>query len=95
MLPGREQFHQPVAAVFTVQREGQPYQHGSCRNPETDADSLADACHIHDDEHHKYGKQAGSEDKQVLRSESLELHLTAHTLIYFKISHKLLLFLIF
>mgnify|MGYP000454450555 FL=1 len=95
MLPGREQFHQPVAAVFTVQREGQPYQHGSCRNPETDADSLADACHIHDDEHHKYGKQAGSEDKQVLRPESLELHLTAHTLIYFKISHKLLLFLIF
>lgn len=43
----------------------------------------------------EYGKQAGSEDKQVLRPESLELHFTAHTFIYFKISHKLLLFLIF
>ena len=95
MLPGREQFHQPVAAVFTVQREGQPYQHRSRRYPETDADSLADACHIHDDEHHKYGKQAGSENKQVLCPKPLKLNLTAHTFIYFKISHKLLSFLCF
>ena len=36
-------------------------------NPETDTDPLVSACHIHDDEHHEYGKQAGSEDKQVLR----------------------------
>lgn len=95
MLPGREHFHQPVTPVFTVQREGQPYQHGSRRHPEADADSLAHACHIQDDEHHEYGKQAGSKNKQVLRPESLELHFTAHTFIYFKISHKLLLFLIF
>ena len=88
MLPGREQFHQPVTPVFAVQR-------GSRRHSEADADSLAYACHIHDDEHHKYGKQAGSEDKQVLRPESLELHFTAHTFIYFKINHKLLLFFIF
>ena len=90
MLPGREQFHQPVAAVFTVQREGQPYQYRSRRCPETDADSLPDARHIHDDEHHEYGKQAGSKNKQVLCLESFKLNLTAHTFIYFKISHKLL-----
>ena len=90
MLPGREQFHQPVTPVFTVQREGQPYQHGSCRNPETDADSLSDARHIHDDEHHEHGKQAGSENKQVLCPKPLKFNLTAHTFIYFKISHKLL-----
>lgn len=95
MLPGREQFHQPVTPVFTVQREGQPYQHGSRRHPEADTDSLAHACHIQDDEHHEYGKQAGSKNKQVLRPESLELHFTAHTFIYFKISHKLLLYFIF
>ena len=95
MLPGREQFHQPVTPVFAVQREGQPYQLGSRRHSEADADSLAYACHIHDDKHHKYGKQTGSEDKQVLRPESLELHFTAHTFIYFKINHKLLLFFIF
>jgi hypothetical protein len=95
VLPGREQFHQPVAPVFTVQREGQPYQHGSRRHPEADADSLAHACHIQDDEHHEYGKQAGSKNKQVLCPESFKLHFTAHTFIYFKISHKLLLFLVF
>ena len=39
------------------------------------------------------GSMSGSEDKQVLRPESLELHFTAHTFIYFKISHKLLVFL--
>ena len=42
MLPGREQLHQSVAAVFTVQREGQPYQYRSRRYSETDADSLSD-----------------------------------------------------
>lgn len=66
MPPGREQLHQPVTSVFTVQREGQPYQHRSRRYPEIDADPLSDACHIHDDEHHEHGKQAGSENKQVL-----------------------------
>ena len=90
MLPGREQLHQSVAAVFTVQRKGQPYQYRSRRYPETDADSLPDARHIHDDEHHEYGKQAGSKNKQVLCPESFKLNLTAHTFIYFKISHKLL-----
>lgn len=90
MPAGREQLHQPVAAVFAVQREGQPYQYRSRRYPGTDADSLPDACHIHDDEHHEHGKQAGGENKQVLRPESLELNLTAHTLVYLKISHKLL-----
>ena len=90
MPTGRKQFHQPVAAVFTVQREGQPYQYRSRRYPETDADSLPDARHIHDDEHHEYGKQAGSKNKQVLSPESFKLNLTAHTFIYFKISHKLL-----
>ena len=89
MLPGREQLHQPVAAVFTVQRKGQPYQY------RTDADSLSDARHIHDDEHHEYGKQAGGENKQVLCPESLELNFTAHPFIYFKISHNLLSFLCF
>ena len=62
---------------------------------ETDADSLSDARHIHDDEHHEYGKQAGSENKQVLCPESLELNFTTHPFIYFKISHKLLSFLCF
>ena len=95
MLPGREQLHQPVAAIFTVQREGQPYQHRSRRYPETDADPLSDACHIHDDEHHEHGKQAGSENKQVLCPKPLKLNLTAHTFIYLKISHKLLSFLCF
>ena len=95
MLPDCEQLHQSVAAVFTVQRKGQPYQYRSRRYPETNADSLSDACHIHDDEHHEYGKQAGGENKQVLRPESFKLHFTAHTLIYFKISHKLLSFLCF
>ena len=95
MLPGREQFHQPVAAVFAVQREGQPYQHGSRRHSEADADSLPHTCHIHDDEHHEYGKQAGSEDKQVLCPQAFKLHFTPHTFIYFKISHKLLPFLRF
>jgi hypothetical protein len=95
MLPGREQLHQPVATVFTVQRKGQPYQYRSRRYSETDADSLSDARHIHDDEHHEYGKQAGSENKQVLCPESLELNFTAHPFIYFKISHKLLSFLCF
>ena len=95
MLPGREQFHQPVAAVFTVQRKGQPYQYRSRRYSETDADSLSDARHIHDDEHHKYGKQAGSEDKQVLCLEAFKLNFTPNTLIYFKIIHKLLSFLCF
>lgn len=90
MPTGRKQFHQPVAAVFTVQREGQPYQYRSRRYPETDADSQPDARHIHDDEHHEYGKQAGSKNKQVLCPESFKLNLTAHTFIYFKISHKLL-----
>lgn len=90
MPTGCKQFHQPVAAVFTVQREGQPYQYRSRRYPETDADSLPDARHIHDDEHHEYGKQAGSKNKQVLCPESFKLNLTAHTFIYFKISHKLL-----
>ena len=90
MPPGREQLHQPVTSVFTVQREGQPYQYRSRRYPETDADSLPDARHIHDDEHHEYGKQAGSKNKQVLCPESFKLNLTAHTFIYFKISHKLL-----
>ena len=90
MPTGRKQFHQPVAAVFTVQREGQPYQYRSRRYPETDADSLPEARHIHDDEHHEYGKQAGSKNKQVLCPESFKLNLTAHTFIYFKISHKLL-----
>lgn len=95
MLPGCEQLHQPVAAVFTVQRKGQPYQYRSRRYSETDADSLSDARHIHDDEHHEYGKQAGSENKQVLCPESLELNFTTHPFIYFKISHKLLSFLCF
>ena len=90
MPPGREQLHQPVTSVFTVQREGQPYQHRSRRYPEIDADSLADACHIHDDEHHEHGKQAGSENKQVLCPKPLKFNLTAHTFIYLKISHKLL-----
>ena len=90
MPPGREQLHQPVTSVFTVQREGQPYQYRSRRYPETDADSLPDARHIHDDEHHEYGKQAGSKNKQVLCPESFKLNLTAHTFIYLKISHKLL-----
>ena len=66
MLPGREQLHQSVAAVFTVQRKGQPYQYRSRRYSETDADSLSDTRHIHDDEHHEYGKQSGGENKQVL-----------------------------
>lgn len=95
MLPGREQLHQPVAAVFAVQRKGQPYQYCGRRYPETDADSLSDARHIHDDEHHEYGKQAGGENKQVLCPESLELNFTTHPFIYFKISHKLLSFLCF
>ena len=95
MLPGREQLHQPVAAVFAVQRKGQPYQYRSRRYSETDADSLSDARHIHDDEHHEYGKQAGSENKQVLCPKPLKLNLTAHTFIYLKISHKLLSFLCF
>ena len=90
MLPGRKEFHQSVTAVFAVQREGQPYQYRSRRYPETDADSLSDACHIHDDEHHEYGKQAGSENKQVLCPKPLKFNLTAHTFIYLKISHKLL-----
>ena len=58
--------------------------YGSRRHSEADADSLAYACHIHDDKHHKYGKQTGSEDKQVLRPESLELHFTAHTFYLFQ-----------
>ena len=95
MLPGRKQFHQPVAAVFAVQREGQPYQHGSRRYSEADADSLSDARHIQDDEHHEYGKQAGSKNKQVLCPQAFKLHFTPHTFIYFKISHKLLSFFIF
>lgn len=90
MLPGREQLHQSVAAVFTVQRKGQPYQYRSRRYSETDADSLSDTRHIHDDEHHEYGKQTGSENKQVLRPKTLKFNLTAHTFIYLKISHKLL-----
>lgn len=90
MPPGREQLHQSVTSVFTVQREAQPYQHRSRRYPETDADPLSDACHIHDDEHHEYGKQTGSENKQVLRPKTLKFNLTAHTFIYLKISHKLL-----
>ena len=90
MSPGREQLHQPVAAVLTVQRKGLPYQYRSCRYPETDADSLSDARHIHDDEHHEHGKQAGSENKQVLCPKPLKFNLTAHTFIYLKISHKLL-----
>lgn len=95
MLPGREQLHQSVAAVFTVQRKGQPYQYRSRRYSETDADSLSDTRHIHDDEHHEYGKQSGGENKQVLCPESLELNFTAHPFIYFKISHKLLSLLCF
>jgi len=95
MPPGREQLHQPVTSVFTVQREGQPYQYRSRRYSETDADSLSDTRHIHDDEHHEYGKQSGGENKQVLCPESLELNFTAHPFIYFKISHKLLSFLCF
>lgn len=95
MSPGREQLHQPVTAVFTVQRKGQPYQYRSRRYSETDADSLSDTRHIHDDEHHEYGKQAGSKNKQVLCPESLELNFTAHPFINFKISHKLLSFLCF
>ena len=90
MPTGRKQFHQPVTAVFAVQRESQPYQYRSRRYSETDADSLSDACHIHDDEHHEYGKQAGSENKQVLCPKPLKFNLTAHTFIYLKISHKLL-----
>lgn len=90
MPTGRKQFHQPVTAVFAVQRESQPYQHCSRRYPETDADSLADTCHIHDDKHHEYGKQAGGKNKQVLCPESFKLNLTTHTFIYLKISHKLL-----
>lgn len=93
MPPCREQLHQSVAAVFTVQCEGQPYQYRSCRYPETDADSLSDACHIHDDEHHEYGKQAGSENKQVLCPQAFKFNFTAHAFIYLKISHKLLSFL--
>ena len=89
MLPGRKQFHQPVAAVFTVQRKGQPYQYRSRRYSETDADSLSDTRHIHDDEHHEYGKQAGSKNKQVLCPQAFKLNFTAHTFIYLKISHKL------
>lgn len=72
MLPGREQFHQSVFAVFLIQRKCSPYQYRSRDNTEPDANPLVDTHHIQDDEHYKYREQSGSEQEQILRFQSFK-----------------------
>ena len=85
MLPGGEEFHQPVAAEPLVQRKGQPHHYRGVRHPEEDAGSLPDTRRVQDDEHHEHGKQAGGKNEKVLGAEAFKLDLAAHAFIYFKI----------
>ena len=57
MVVQRPEFHKAPFAVLRVHQEGRPDQHRGGDGPETDADPLADTCHVHDDEHHEQGKQ--------------------------------------
>ena len=66
MAAQRMEFHKPPFAVFRVHAEGRPDQHQCGDDPETDADPLAYACHVHDDEHHEQGEQPSGKDEQVL-----------------------------
>ena len=81
MVAQRLEFHKPPFAVLRVHPEGRPDQHRCGDDPETDADPLVDACHVHDDEHHEQGEQPPGEDEQVLALESLELRAAADSLV--------------
>src|SRR5699024_8583151 len=56
-----------------VHAEGRPHKHRGGDDTETDAYPLADACHVHDDEHHEQGEQTSGKNEQVLALEPLEL----------------------
>lgn len=87
MTAQRPEFHKPPFAVLRVHAESRPYKH-RCRNgTEADADPLADARHVHDDEHHEQGEQPACEDEQVLALEPLELRATAYPLVYRILRH--------
>ena len=93
MLPGGEQFHQPVAAVPLVQGEGEPHDYRCGHHPAPDAEPLFDACHIEDDKHHEHGQQSAGEDEKVLRPKPLELYVTAHAFVDFKFCHRVFVLL--
>ena len=77
----RLELHQPPFAVLRVHAEGRPHEHRGGDDTETDADPLADACHVHDDEHHEQGEQTSGENEQVLALESLELRAATDPLV--------------
>lgn len=77
----RLELHQPPFAVLRVHAEGRPHEHRGGDDTETDADPLADACHVHDDEHHEQGEQPAREDEQVLTLEPFELRAAAYPLV--------------
>lgn len=83
----RLELHQPPFAVLRVHAEGRPHKHRGGDDTETDADPLADACHVHDDEHHEQGEQTSGENKQVLALESLELRAAPDPLVYRILRH--------
>ncbi|EEO61246.2 hypothetical protein BSBG_02218 [Bacteroides sp. 9_1_42FAA] len=85
--PCRAQLHQPVFAVFGVQAEREPDDGGSRHDTEADAEPLARACHVQDDEEDEGGKQPTCEQEEVLRLQSLELHRTADALVDGVFSH--------
>lgn len=81
MVVQRPEFHKAPFAVLRVHQEGRPDQHRGGDGPETDADPLADTCHVHDDEHHEQGEQPAREDEQVLTLEPFELRAAAYPLV--------------
>ena len=81
MAAQRLEFHKPPFAVFRVHAESRPDKHRSGNDTETDADPLANARHVHDDEHHEQGKQPACEDEQVLAFEPFELRAAAYPLV--------------
>ena len=86
MVAQRLEFHKAPFAVLRIHAEGGPDQHRGGDGPETDADPLVQACHIHDDEHHEQGKQSTCKDEQVPALESFELRAAPDSLVDMDIS---------
>ena len=85
--PCRAQLHQPVFAVLRVQPEREPHERRGGYRAEADAEPLARACHVEDDEEDEGGEQPAREQEQVLRLQALELHRTADALVDGVLSH--------
>ena len=85
--PCRAQLHQPVFAVLRVQPEREPHERRGGHRAEADAEPLAHACHVEDDEENEGGEQPACEQEQVLRLQALELHRTADALVDWVFSH--------